>query len=131
MARWMRWISSNWCWITSLTDGRLLAISLIAFTGGAEAADLRCIPALPVFCANVHIGCSGRTVLPTQEFSVSPTRITFSDGSGWRVDQAVSDSGSVYRRQGAKDWVRINPKGAFSQRIYRENGPLMTYGRCE
>lgn len=127
----MRWISRSWCWITSLSDGLKAAVVLIATAVVAEADEVRCTPALPVFCANVHVGCSGRTEMPTQGFMTGDGQILFDDGAIWRVDIAVSDSGVVYRREEARDWIRIDPDGRFSQRVYRARGPVMTYGVCE
>lgn len=105
---------------------------ILLFTGNAaQAEELRCTPALPVFCANVHIGCSGRTTLQTQAFIVSSGKVAFSDGDEWIVDLSVSDSGAVYRKRGADDWIRVDLTGVFSQRIYRHTGPLMAYGTCK
>ncbi len=103
---------------------------LLTFTG-AQAAELRCTPSLPVFCANVHVGCSGRTNLPTHGFAITQAGVEFDDGGAWLVEISVSDSGAVYRRKDARDWIRIAPDGAYSQRAYRERGPVMAYGLCQ
>jgi len=134
MARLRRWILSSLCSTTCSTEGMKFApFLLLVFASAAEAnaAGAHCTPALPIFCANVHVGCSGKTDLPTQGFTISPAKISFDDGDTWQVDVSVSDSGTVYRRRGAADWIRVDPAGAFSQRIYRDAGPVMAYGTCE
>jgi len=114
-----------------LTDGLKAACFLIAISGAAEAAGTRCTPALPVFCANGHVGCSGKTALPTHSFRIESDRIAFDNGEAWRVTATVSDSGDVYRREVSRDWIRVGPDGRFSQRVYLERGPVMAYGICE
>lgn len=114
-----------------MTEARIVAFALIAFAGAAKADDLDCTPSLPVFCANVHVGCSGRTALPTSRFVVETKRIVFDDGAEWSVTQSVSNSGMVYRRDASRDWIRIGPDSRFSQRVYLERGPVMAYGVCE
>jgi hypothetical protein len=117
---------------------KLLIIGLAVMAGcGAEAraTAVHCRPALPVFCANVHVGCAGRTTLPTQPFTISAlgtsAKIDFADGERWIAGTSVSQSGTVYRNQNSNDWIRIDPEGRFSQRVYRPRGPLMAYGTCE
>ncbi len=106
--------------------------AIICLAGArATAADLRCTPTLPVFCANVHVGCAGRTKLPTLDFTAMVDGVVFEDGSRWSGAASVSYSGAVYRRAGSRDWIRIDTGGAFSQRVYRDGGPMMAYGVCE
>lgn len=112
---------------------RAAAFSLAVFIvigGPTKAADLRCTPALPVFCANVHVGCAGRTALPTLSFTVTDGGVAFEDGSRWAGAASVTDSGTVYRRENSRDWIRLDRAGAFSQRVYRKAGPVMAYGTC-
>ena len=114
-----------------MNDGLKAAFILIASSGSAQAAELRCTPALPVFCANVHVGCSGRTTLPTRGFLIEPGRIVFEDGAQWQVTATISNSGVVYRREASRDWIRIGHERRFSQRVYLERGALMAYGQCD
>lgn len=116
-----------------MNDGLKAGLAILAFAGAAKAegANLTCTPALPVFCANVHVGCSGKTKLPTRGFRVEADRIAFDEGDEWRVVTAVTQSGVVYRRDASRDWIRIGPDRRFSQRVYLERGPVMAYGVCE
>lgn len=114
-----------------MSEGLKLALALIVSTGAAAAAESRCAPALPVFCANVHVGCAGRTTRPTSGFLLGDGVIAFDDGAVWTVTSETSGSGDVYRRTGAPDWIRVDPEGRFSQRVYLERGPVMAYGVCE
>lgn len=116
---------------------RRLWLTALAFAGigaNAEAAEVKCAPALPVFCANVHVGCAGRTAVATHGFKItlsgSDALIAFADGRNWVADVTSSSSGAVYRQRGSRDWIRIDPKGFFSQRVYRARGPMMSYGTC-
>ncbi len=95
---------------------------------------LRCEPALPNFCANIHVGCAGRSKLPTVPFIAAfhpkGVHIAFDDGTGWAVDVSGNGRYTLLRHRGSKDWVRIEKDGRFSQRIYREGGAQMTRGAC-
>ncbi len=106
----------------------LVAVILLAQSAAAD--NLRCVPALPVFCKNVHVECAGRTELPTVHFVAEETKITFENGEAWPTG-SVTHSGIVYRRPDSQDWVRIAPDRRFSQRVFTGKGPVMAYGSCE
>ena len=108
-----------------------VAALIMLATVPAAAEAQTCRPALPVFCKNVHVGCSGKTTIPTSGFAVRDDRIVFNSGVEWNVAVSRSRSGDVYRREGAQDWIRLSPDGNFSQRVYLESGPVMAYGACE
>lgn len=108
---------------------RIIAALLIAQPAAAQDT-LLCSPALPVFCANIHVGCSGKTDFPTSEFMVAGGQITFDNGEAvWSGGESTA-SGTVYRKPGTRDWIRISPDQRFSQRIYTAKGPVMAYGTC-
>lgn len=115
---------------------RALAAALaIGAAGAAGAATLDCAPRFPVFCANLHVGCAGRSALPAPAFRVTlgegRAEVAFADGGAWRATARTSHAGVVLRPAAGRDWIRIAPDGGYSQRIYRRRGPLMAIGRCE
>lgn len=115
----------------------LLAI-LLCPPQTAGAADppggFACKPALPAFCRNIHVGCSGVTALPTSAFEVSivdgAAQLDF-EGSGAPLAGRVSGSGDVViRLTDSRDWIRIEEDGRFSHRTYRDGRAAMSYGTC-
>ncbi len=103
--------------------------------------NLTCTPTLAHFCANIHIGCAGRSALETWTL-----RITTNDEQGVMssVDKHPAEparSGEIVRDakhnslilflHPTKDYVRVLPTGRFNFRHYTKKGPLMTYGWCE
>ncbi len=105
-------------------------------TAGAAVADgVKCKPVLPYFCANMHIGCSGRTDLPAAGFSISfessTARVVFESGAIWDVTIEASDSGRVFRQLGSDNWIRIDTDGQFSLRVYSGAKALMSVGQCD
>lgn len=115
----------------------LLAI-LLCLPGTAGAADppqgFACRPTLPVFCRNIHVGCSGVTEIPTASFAVAiaggTAQLDF-EGAGAPLAGRVSGAGDlVIRLEAGRDWIRIEEDGRFSHRTYRDGRPAMSYGTC-
>ena len=69
--------------------------------------------------------------MPTSGFVLGAERVAFDDGAIWDVVVTSTDSGDVYRRQALRDWIRVDPEGRYSQRVYLERGPAMAFGLCE
>ncbi len=112
-------------------------MGLFAGAAVAEATDarIRCSPAEPFFCENIHIGCAGRSKLDTLAFTLDRKQVVFDDATRWTVNLADNflpnekgDSALVLRH--GKDWIRLTADGRFSQRIYRKGKALMTRGTC-
>ena len=100
--------------------------------------SLDCAPALPKFCANIHVGCAGRSRIETWPF-----RLVFNDTSvlhreGFdpvHLDVTFGEQDAVFRLPGSRDWIRIllsdgKDRMIFSQRICRNGQALMTRGTC-
>ena len=114
-------------------------IAGLAMPAQADVAVwLECRPALPFYCANIHVGCAGRSRVPTAPFTLA-----FADGATIHRDREVpqaasvthSTSGTVVRPDGSLDWIRVQvtkdkESFAFSQRIYQKGRALMTHGTC-
>ncbi len=95
---------------------------------------MSCAPSLPQFCANIHVGCAGRSKLATSAFRITirrnQSRVEFAAGTGWPAVATQSGGDLILRPEGGRDWIRIQPDGTFSQRIYRKGRALMTHGKC-
>lgn len=118
-----------------------LVLLLTGCTGaGAAAAPLAvtCEPALPTFCANIHVSCSGRTEVPTFAF-----RLHAQDERGW-IETGAHAVREQYRdarvhwsedavilrpRQGA-GYIKLRADGRYSFRLYERHEGIMSYGHC-
>ncbi len=113
-----------------IVPGFLLGVSVLPAAG----ETIRCEPTYPVFCQNVHIGCAGRTSLPTEGFSVivesDAVELTFDGGEKWIAQAPEREGERVIRNSGSRDWIRIDHKDSFSHRIYRRGTALMAFGKC-
>lgn len=102
------------------------------------AVWLECRPALPFYCANIHVGCAGRSNLPTEPFTLAyaSAGMIHRDGKPPRVVSVRSSAtGTVFRPVDTRDWIRVETAGkpddfAYSQRIYRNGKALMARGIC-
>ncbi len=93
-----------------------------------------CKPALPVFCRNIHVSCSGKTTIPASPFEVfitgSSAYVAFGK-SKERIAGSVTGRGDrVVRLSQSRDWIRIQTDGRYSHRIYRDGRAAMSYGVC-
>lgn len=93
------------------------------------AAVLSCIPTLPFYCRNIHIGCAGRTKMKTEAFIFQDTKVTFEGGKTWQVLLHPDRGATILWRDGGKDWIRIERDGRFSLRRYPGDA-VMTRGTC-
>ena len=93
------------------------------------AALLSCVPALPFYCANIHIGCAGRTRTETEAFQISDQRVQFQGGEVWQIQTTPDREAEILRRIEHSDWIRIESDGRFSLRRYAP-AAMMTRGTC-
>lgn len=112
-----------------------LLISVLA-AGPALAGEvtLRCTPELSHFCANIHVGCAGRSKVAALAFelrrdgehaTLHPER-----GPAQRAIVTWSSADLIFWNEGSRDWLRLEPDGRYSQRIYLAGRALMARGRC-
>lgn len=94
-----------------------------------------CHPKLPVFCRNIHVSCSGRTSITTSIFAISITRnvavLNFNDKKQSISGHAIQNGDLVVNFFDSRAWVRIEPDGNYSHRIYLKGDTAMSYGVCE
>ena len=86
------------------------------------------------FCRNVHVGCAGRTIVRTEKFKI----MVF--GNAATVSFAVNKvplRGSVSQGRDlivvfteSRSWIRIEPDGKYSHRIYPDGKAAMSHGWC-
>ena len=93
----------------------------------------RCDPALPVFCGNTHVGCAGKTTIPTVSFDLtaggSTVDIDFDDGTHIRQLPVKYGNGGTIRFANG-DWIHIGADLHYSHRIYRKGRAAMSHGVC-
>lgn len=108
-----------------------------------QTGALSCEPALPFFCGNLHVSCSGRTSLPTFAFTL---RATHAQGA---IEPALEAEGFRQQYQGAGvDWdnqgqyvivrpaqtsgyIKLLANGSYSFRHYLQHVGVMSLGRCQ
>ena len=102
--------------------------------------QLTCAPTLDHFCANIHIGCAGRSALKTWTFKIttdgkqgvmsSPKAQPTKPIREGEIKRNTTHNSLILFLPPSKDYVRVLPTGKFSFRHYTKSGPLMTYGWC-
>jgi hypothetical protein len=106
----------------------------------ARTGEVSCQPALPFFCGNIHVACSGLTTTRTFAF-----RLRVAGADGWI--ESASDIGALYApgrveqdpegaylilrpRQGG-GYIKLLADGSYSFRHYARDAATMSYGRCD
>ena len=110
----------------------LCSMCLIALPALAAAERVRCVPDYPVFCANVHFACVGRSEIKTDELTIelfaATARVTTARGT---ADMALGrDRGARILTNAAPGYIKVAADGRFSQRIYVRSKALMAIGTC-
>jgi hypothetical protein len=105
---------------------------------GAMTLAVDCAPALPYFCANIHVSCSGRTAMRTFAFRLhaqdSRGRIEAEAHAireqyeGARVDW--SEDAVILRPRRGAGYIRLLADGRYSFRHYAGDAGVMSYGHC-
>lgn len=108
----------------------------------ARTIAVHCRPALPYFCANIHVSCSGRTELKTFAFELKAQsdrgRIeSAADSAGaralyvnGRVDWGPEAAYVILRARGARGYIKLLADGRYSFRHYAQDTGLMSHGHC-
>ena len=106
----------------------------------AQTIDVHCAPALPHFCANIHVSCAGRTEQPTFPFRLrargklgaieaAPAAIAAQYANAratWSEDGAV-----ILRPREGPGYIKLQTDGRYSFRHYVGEAGIMSHGRCE
>jgi hypothetical protein len=110
----------------------------------ADTGEVSCQPALPFFCDNIHVSCSGPSTLKAVPFklravadrgSIEPA----SDPAGLgelyrdsRVDWASDKSYLLLRPARANGYIKLQADGKYSFRHYAQDAAAtMSRGHCE
>lgn len=93
-----------------------------------------CEPIRLVFCRNIHVSCAGVTKIKTSPFDLfvegKVARIVFADPASSMRGRTELGRDLVVRLENGRDWMRIEPDGRYSHRIYRASGAAMSSGVC-
>jgi hypothetical protein len=142
--------------VTSRRRRALLGLACLAATCLAEAGDARpspieklaqageisCQPALPVFCANIHVACSGPTDRKAFPFRLRASRTqgsleTDADTAGvaeqyanGRVEWDGAKAYVIVRPREANGYVKLLADGTYSFRHYSRHAATMSRGHC-
>ena len=107
-----------------------------------QAVEVDCQPALPYFCRNIHVACSGRTEIRTFPFTLRANSSrgwieSKSDTSGIRksyengsVDWGRDGTYVIVRPQGREGYIKLLANGKYSFRHYSQDVGIMSYGSC-
>lgn len=108
----------------------------------ARTGEVSCEPALPYFCGNTHVSCSGQTSIRT-----FPFKLRAGAAHGW-IDAASDPEGmrEQYRRarlewdvggayvvflpSPAKGYIKLHADGSYSFRHYAQDIGAMSHGHC-
>lgn len=108
-----------------------------------QAGVVTCRPALPYFCENVHVRCSGRTSVPTFPFRL---RVTGSTGSlepasaaeevelqyeNAIVEWSRDDDYVVLSPRASNGYLKILSDGKYIFRHYVQSVGVMSLGYCK
>ena len=108
----------------------------------AQAVTVHCEPALPFFCRNIHVACSGRT-----EVRTFPFKLRANSGRGWieptsetsaiqkpyenaSVDWGKESTYVILRPQGRDGYIKLLANGNYSFRHYLQEVGIMSHGHC-
>ena len=94
---------------------------------------LTCMPAYPYFCANIHVGCAGRSRIPAPVLTLTrkdqALHIDVQDGTTWQADATGSED-LVIKLDAQNSYLRLASDGRYNIRIYRNGRAWMSHGRC-
>ena len=126
--------------MASLIFRLVLLMALLPFTAqgarsGETETNYACKPALPVFCRNIHVSCSGRTTIPASPFEIfmtgSSAYVVFGKSREPIAGSVTGRGDRVVRLSQSRDWIRIQTDGRYSHRTYRDGHAAMSYGVCQ
>jgi hypothetical protein len=107
-----------------------------------RSGEVACQPALPFFCGNVHLSCSGQTALPTFAFklratpthgSIEPAHETARFGEHYENGPVEWDAEGRYvilRPRLTRGYIKLLSDGSYSFRHYAQHAGVMSLGRC-
>jgi len=109
----------------------------------ARNATVTCQPALHYFCRNIHVGCSGRSSIPTFTFDVTvgndraslmqKTPVESPPGPPPRsgpVSWADDNGYAIVWLHPTPDYLKIVADGTYSFRHHSRGTAYMSYGSC-
>lgn len=106
-----------------------------------DTGSVRCQPSLRYFCANIHVGCAGRTKKKTFAFRMRVTsRRGWIEPAGQLANDPhlstatlVTNADSTHVILPLSDnggYVKLGSGGRYSFRFYIRGAGVMSYGNC-
>lgn len=108
----------------------------------AQTGEVSCHPALPSFCTNMHVSCSGQTSLKAFPFKLraNPSQGTIESAPGTESIRVQYEDGRVvWDKDGAyvmllprlaSGYIKLLADGTYSFRHYSQHIGVMSIGRC-
>lgn len=108
-----------------------------------QGGELSCQPTLPHFCENMHVRCSGKTTVPTFEFSLRNATTTVAleltttaeDFQRQYQSQNVEwDKGGSYvllSPKASNGYIKLHSDGKYVLRHYIQGLGVMSLGHCK
>lgn len=107
-----------------------------------QTGEVSCQPALPFFCANLHVSCAGKTPIPTFAFRLRAAGATGSieaapgtedvrrpfEGAHLAWDEAGAYV--ILRSAATNGYVKLLADGRYSFRHYVQHTGVMSIGHC-
>jgi hypothetical protein len=133
-------------WMALLAMSIGLAAPAVAAPGALDrllqSGEVACEPALPVFCANIHVSCVGPSSIKSFRFRLraAGTRGAVesnTDDAGVaaafspaRVEWGAASAYVILRPPQGNGYVKLLADGTYSFRHYGSSGALMSRGEC-
>lgn len=108
----------------------------------AQTGEVSCAPALPYFCGNIHVSCSGQTSIRAFPFklraaaphvSIDTARDAAGIGEQYRGASLEWDGEGAYvvlLPKQAKGYIKLLADGSYSFRHYAQDLGTMSHGHC-
>ncbi|HEY6512464.1 MAG TPA: hypothetical protein VI032_10820 [Burkholderiaceae bacterium] len=131
------WCLSAAAGLAGATDGPPSVLATLA-----QAGEVSCQPALPVFCSNIHVSCSGPSAIRTFAFTLRASGVLGSiesaaDTSGIgplyakaRAEWSTHDGTVILWPQQGPGYIKLLADGRYSFRHYGEHTATMSHGQC-
>lgn len=119
-------------------DAPEVAIAKLARTG-----EVSCQPAMPVFCSNIHVSCSGPSATKAFPFKLRATSTrgsleSKSDAAGMteqfesgRVEWGNENGYVILYSHQTNGYVKMLADGRYSFRHYSQYAATMSRGHCD
>ena len=125
-----------------LASAGAAAQSVDAVSRPKRDGHVACAPAVPHFCANLHVSCAGVTAVPTFAFSLRVTpagaaldaeghaRAFVEQYAGGSVEWSSDGGYVIVRPASAGGYIKLFRDGRYVFRHYPQHEGIMSLGSC-